>query len=99
MNKDKLPTCSQENPNQFNDQHKSDQHKSDQYKKDHNIINNFIDNNIKELCKEVVEWQDTGYLKDGKLRELSKICFFANDPLSTAEMYVLKKAVRFVAEQ
>ena len=80
------------------DQYNIDQYNID-YIKDNNIIDNFINDNIKELCKEIVEWRDTGYLKDGKLRELSKICFFASDPLGVAEAYVLKSAVKFIAEQ
>lgn len=32
-------------------------------------VTTFIENNLRECCKEILDWHDTGKLTDGKVRE------------------------------
>lgn len=58
----------------------------------------FAEENLSELCAELVEWQDTGILREGKMRELASICTYVEyDQLKQAERVVEHAAIRRVA--
>jgi len=56
----------------------------------------FAKSNLQECCAELIEWQDTAILRDGKVRELTALCstFIANhDGLRVAESFVNRAAI------
>ncbi|MES2323239.1 MAG: hypothetical protein V4633_13325 [Pseudomonadota bacterium] len=57
----------------------------------------FAEDNLRECCIEIIEWQDTAILRDGKVRELAALCstFISNhDGLRVAESYVSRAAIQ-----
>lgn len=55
----------------------------------------FAATHTRELAGEILEWQDTAILRDGKLRELAKLCdFAAHDALKVAEHYAERAIMR-----
>lgn len=63
----------------------------------------FAKEHIVELCEELLEWQDTSILRQGKLRELTRMlkpmASFDVLALRIAEDYVKKAALEFMVEQ
>lgn len=58
----------------------------------------FAGANLPELCAELVEWQDTGILRDGKMRQLAQLCTFVDHgKLTQAERLVECQAIRRLA--
>jgi hypothetical protein len=58
----------------------------------------FAEENLSELCAELAEWQDTGILREGKMRELAGICTYMQcDQLQQAERLVEHTAIRRLA--
>lgn len=54
----------------------------------------FARHHVGELAREIVEWQDTALLREGKLRELASIVSFAgHDALKVAEHYATRAAL------
>jgi hypothetical protein len=54
--------------------------------------------NLPELCTELLEWHSTSLLRDGKMRELARLCTF--DPSNTirhAERVVELEALKRVS--
>ena len=54
-----------------------------------------------ECAQELIEWQDTSLLRDGKLRELAKLCeaFMGNhDGLRGAERMVERRALELAIQ-
>ncbi|HWH74943.1 MAG TPA: hypothetical protein VNV16_11845 [Methylibium sp.] len=60
----------------------------------------FADQHTQELAAEIVEWQDTAVLRDGKLRELARLCGFAgNDALTVANHIATLAALEVAARK
>lgn len=58
----------------------------------------FAEANLSELCAELAEWQDTGVLRDGKMRQLKQLCtFVGHGKLTQAERLVECLAIRKLA--
>ena len=61
----------------------------------------FARDNLKECAQEVIEWHDTAILRDGKVRELAKMCnewASGVDDLRLAERIVERVALEEVAK-
>ena len=70
----------------------------DANKKSINDMRVFAQANLATLCVELAEWQDTGLLPDGKMRELARLCVFdPTDRLRHAERMVEHEAIRLIA--
>lgn len=55
----------------------------------------FARENLKELCKELVEWQDTSILCSGRMLELAQLCTFDDSgKLQQAERAIEREAIR-----
>lgn len=66
-----------------------------------NEINDYIHDNLVELCREIVEWGDTCILRDGKLRQLEQMIEKTTpleDGLQVAYAFVESAAVKRVSE-
>lgn len=60
----------------------------------------FADANLSELCAELVEWWDTGLLRDGKMRQLAKLCTYVDyGELKQAERLVELQAIKKLADE
>jgi len=60
----------------------------------------FAKEHLAECAAEIIEWQDTAILRDGRVRELAAKCdkFIANhDALRVAESFINRAAVERVA--
>lgn len=58
----------------------------------------YTDLHLKELCEELIEWQDTALLRNGRLRELARMCTFDDmNQLRQAERLVERAAIRVMA--
>lgn len=65
-----------------------------------NAMHAFAETNLPELCAELAEWQDTGLLRDGKMRQLAQLCTFVNyGELTQAERLVERLAIRRLAKE
>jgi hypothetical protein len=55
---------------------------------------------IAEMVEEMIEFQDSGILKDGKVRQLAEICriFAATSNLSVAQSLVTRAAYDFISQ-
>lgn len=63
-----------------------------------NAMHAFADANLSELCAELAEWQETGLLRDGKMRQLAQLCTFVSyGELTQAERLVERQAIRKLA--
>ncbi|MGZ8887985.1 MAG: hypothetical protein ACXW1D_00335 [Halobacteriota archaeon] len=54
---------------------------------------------LKECCAEIMEWQDTAVLREGKVRELAAIAqglIDNHDALRVAESYINRAAIEAV---
>jgi hypothetical protein len=62
---------------------------------------NFAKQHIVEISEEMVEWRNTSLLRDGRVRELSRILTPLADSyaLSVAESYAQRAAYEFVVQQ
>lgn len=60
----------------------------------------FAKTHMRELAAELLEWQDTGILKDGRLRELGQMASAAagQDGLKVAENFVVREALQLAAQ-
>lgn len=59
----------------------------------------FVNEHLRELCAELVEWQDTGRLRQGRLRELAALCTFdPNGHIRLAERMTERAAIRAIAD-
>jgi hypothetical protein len=60
----------------------------------------FAKANAHELAVEIIEWQDTSRLKDGKLRELARIAadVACGDALKVAENFAIRQALELAAQ-
>jgi hypothetical protein len=60
----------------------------------------FATQNIIEICQEMLEWRSTSLLKNGRVRELSRILTPLADSyaLSVAESYAQRAAYEFVVQ-
>lgn len=67
------------------------------YKQQREAGMQFCKNNLAECCHEILEWHETAILRDGKVRELAGIFYFAEPhALSMAEEAVKTEAMKFV---
>lgn len=57
----------------------------------------FVEQHLAVLCQELAEWQDTALLRDGKMRELARLCTFDTDQIRQAERMVEYAAIRAIA--
>lgn len=58
----------------------------------------FATEHVREMAAELLEWQDTSILRDGKVRELAKMCAFADyHALKVAEHFVHRAALEVAA--
>lgn len=60
----------------------------------------FAKQHLKECCAELLEWQNTAILRDGRIRELASMCrkFVGDhDGLRVAESFVNRAAVERIA--
>ena len=65
---------------------------------DRRAMREFAEENLAILCAELVEWQDTGILREGKMRELARMCSYAQyDKLKQAERLVEYATIRRLA--
>lgn len=54
----------------------------------------FCNANLIECCTELLEWQRTGLLQDGKVRELCKMLYFSgHSAMALAEEFVKTAAM------
>jgi hypothetical protein len=56
----------------------------------------FVNAHLRECAAELLEWSDTGVLRDGRVRELAKLCAQWTGPsnaLNVAESYVKHAAL------
>ena len=60
----------------------------------------FARENIKECSIELLEWHDEAVLRDGKIRELARLCkvWCGDNSLRIAERLIERKALEFVVE-
>lgn len=57
----------------------------------------FVEKHLIELCEEILDWRNTGWLDDKKMRELFKLCDYAGHARqSLAEKLVGNAALKFV---
>lgn len=65
----------------------------------HKASEAFVEANLKALAAEVVQWQATGILADGMLRDLARSMTYlsSSDRLSVAEALVSAAALRAIA--
>lgn len=64
----------------------------------HAAMEKFVNEHLRELCAELVEWQDTSLLRQGRLRELAALCTFDPDgQLRQAERMTERAAIRAIA--
>lgn len=58
----------------------------------------FAAQNLKQCCVEILKWENTGSLRDGKLRELAKITktISPHQSLSIAEAIVKDEAFKYI---
>lgn len=62
-------------------------------------MHEFTEANLPELCAELVEWHSTTLLRDGRMRELARLCTFdADHQLRQAERMVELHALRRIAQ-
>lgn len=55
----------------------------------------FCERNLRECCEEILEWETTGTLRNGKVRLLAKISDYAgDDALSVAAGIVKRTAMQ-----
>lgn len=61
----------------------------------------FVAENMKQCCHELIEWQDTGVLSNGKVREASRMLvgIYRSDSLSIVESEIKSQALRKVANE
>lgn len=60
----------------------------------------FCREHLKECCEEMVEYSETAVLRNGRVRELARMCSFAqHDALAVAEAMVKHEALKAVASQ
>lgn len=58
----------------------------------------FAQSHLAQLCQELADWQDSGILTEGRLRELAAMCTFNPDmALPQAERVVEQAAIRLAA--
>lgn len=60
----------------------------------------FAKAHLSECAAELIEWQNTAILRDGRVRELAKLCqqfMCNNDDLRVAESFINRAAVEFAA--
>lgn len=63
-----------------------------------NQAKQFCRSNLKQCCDDMADWDKTGVLRNGKLRELSDLCSFAgHSDLAVAKGIVTMEAIRFVS--
>jgi len=65
-----------------------------------NQCRDFAKLHLKECCAELIEWQDTAILRDGRMRELAKLCnqwVDNHDGLRVAESFINRAAIDLVA--
>lgn len=56
-----------------------------------------IRENLETCCRELLEWHDSGILRDGKVREIARLCSFAgSSALSLAEGLIERAAIEHV---
>jgi hypothetical protein len=61
----------------------------------------FAEQHVRELAMEILEWQNTALLRDGKLRELAHIlkALDASHALKIAENFAIRAALELAAQQ
>jgi hypothetical protein len=59
----------------------------------------FARQHVREIAREIIEWQDTALLRQGRLRELAAICngITRTHALSVAEALAVREALILVA--
>jgi len=63
---------------------------------EHKLCREFAEKHVAELASEIVEWQDSSTLKEGKLRELAAMCASwagANYAMSVAQSLATRAAL------
>jgi hypothetical protein len=61
----------------------------------------FAEQHVHELAMEILEWQNTAVLRDGKLRELAHIleALDASHALKIAENFAIRASLELAAQQ
>lgn len=68
---------------------------STELKQKMDVAEEFARKNIYDCVTELLEWQNTSLLKDGKVRELAKLCSFAHErQLAVAEAIIARQAYK-----
>lgn len=57
----------------------------------------YTQRHLTELAYELLEWHKTSILRDGKVRELARLCDFAGHPLAVAEKLISDECLEIVA--
>lgn len=61
---------------------------------------NFVQQNLVQLCKEMTSFAKSGILETGKMRELIALCAFAgHSDMALAESMVKQAAVEMIADR
>lgn len=64
------------------------------------LADNFVQQNLFQLCKEMISFAKSGILETGKMRELIALCAFAgHSDMALAESMVKQAAVEMIADK
>lgn len=67
---------------------------------DHKAMQAFAREHLRECAEELLEWSDTGRLRDGRVRELARMCWWGQEHyLQVAENTIKCAALEFVVEK